>query len=217
MRRELTAREWMLIGVLGILLAISGYILLFYNPMTSERDRCISETETCKMQTEAANLRIADKHRMELELEELFAAEVPPVGIPDYENLKPVMFELNSILSGTQNYNLSFSTVDASQTIVRRSIAMTFTTDSYASAKAILGQLHDSGYRCMIDNVSISFSNGGYRVGWWGDLWGDSGEYIEGNVSVNATIVFFEYQKEVQTPAAEAAPAAEPEGYDGLY
>lgn len=204
MRRELTAREWMLLGVLGIMLVVTGYILLFYNPMTSERDRCISETETCRMQIEAANLRIEDKHRMERELEELFAAEVPPIGIPDYENLKPVMFELNSILSGARSYNLSFSTVDTSQTIVRRSISMSFTTGSYASAKAILEQLHDSGYRCMMDNVSINFSGDGYRSGWWGDLWGNPEEYIEENVSVNATIVFFEYQKEV--PAA-AVPA----------
>lgn len=199
MRRELTVREWMLLGVLGILLVITGYILLFYNPMTSERDRCIGETETCRMQLEAANLRIADKHRMERELEELFAAEVPPVGIPDYENLKPVMFELNSILSRARSYNLSFSTVDTSQTIVRRSIAMTFTTDSYASAKAILGQLHDSGYRCMIDNVSINYSDG-HRE-YWVALY-DNDVERGGNVSVNATIVFFEYQK--KTPAAPA-------------
>lgn len=181
MRRQLTAREWMLLGLLGIMLLVSGYILLFYTPMTAERDRCISETESCRTQTEAARARLEDKHRMEQELEELFSVEPPPLSIPDYDNLQPVMFVLNSILARTQNYSLSFSTVDASQTIVRRQISMSFTADNYESAKEVLQQLHDSDYRCMLDGVSLGLGNGG------------------GSVSISGTLVFFEYRKE---PAA---------------
>ena len=94
------------------------------------------------------------------------------------------MFELNSILASTQDYSLSFSTVDASKTIVRRSISIAFTTDSYASAKAVLQQLHDSAYRCMLDSVSLNL--------------GDA----QGPVTVSGTIVFFEYQASPQAPAA---------------
>ena len=178
MRRQLTVREWMLLALLGVILLVSGYIMLFYMPMTSERDLALSEAESCRAQTEAAQLRLEDKRRMERELEELFAAPRPPLGIPDYDNLRPVMLELNTILSGTTDYSLTFSAVDASQTIVRRSIAMSFTTDSYGSAKTVLRRLHDSAYRCMLDNVSISI-----------------GERDEGNVSVSASLVFFEYQQ----------------------
>lgn len=181
MRRQLTAREWMLLGVLGVILLISGYMLLFYMPMTTERDRCIGETESVRTETEAAQLRLEDKRRMERELEELFAADPPPLSIPDYDNLQPVMFELNSILAGTEDYSLSFGTVDNSQSIVRRSISMTFTTGSYASAKEVLRQLHDSHYRCMLDDISISL-----------------GQTASGFASVSGNIVFFEYQP--QTP-----------------
>lgn len=181
MRRQLTAREWMLLALLGIILVVSGYILLYYTPMTAERDRCISEAESCRAQTEAAQLRLDEKKRMERELEELFAVEPPPLSIPDYDNLQPVMFELNTILSGTGDYSLSFSTVDASQTIIRRNISMTYTAGGYESAKAVLQQLHDSAYRCMMDNVSMNLGQGGRDA-----------------VSVNGTIVFFEYQKEPQ-------------------
>lgn len=124
----------MLLGVLGVVLLVSGYILLYYNPMTAERDRCISETESVQMQTEAAQIRLEDKRRMERELEKLFAADPPPLSIPDYDNLKPVMMELNTILTSTENYSLTFGTVDTSQTIVRRSIAMNFTTGSSTTA-----------------------------------------------------------------------------------
>lgn len=185
MRRQLTAREWMLLALLGVILLISGYMLLFYIPQTTERDRCIAETETCQIEIEAARLRLDEKRRMERELEELFAAETPPLSIADYDNLKPVMFELNSILASTQDYSLSFSTVDASKTIVRRSISIAFTTDSYASAKAVLQQLHDSAYRCMLDSVNLNL-----------------GRDAQSPVTVSGTIVFFEYQANPQAPAA---------------
>jgi len=178
----------MLMGLLGVVLLISGYMTLFYMPMTTERDRCISETEVCQIEIEAAEVRLEEKHRMEEELEALFAQEVPPLSIADYDNLKPIMFELNTILATTQDYTLSFSTVDASQTIVRRGIDISFTTASYADAKQVLQQLHDSAFRCMLDNVNMDLGQGG------------------GGVSVSGTIVYFEYQKE---PPQEETPQEE--------
>lgn len=187
MRRQLTAREWMLLGLLGVILIASGYLLLFRFPMATERDRCLGEAELCRTQAEAAQLRLEDKRRMERELEELFAAETPPLSIADYDNLQPVMFELNAILSGAQDYSLSFSSVDASQTIVRRQLALSFTTGSYTAAKQVLQQLHDSAYRCMLDSVSLSVDR-----------------QDGGTVSASGTIVFFEYQAQpqAQEPAA---------------
>ena len=184
MRRQLTAREWVLLALLGVILLISGYMLLFYIPQTSERDRCLAETETVRMETEAARFRLEEKRRMERELKELFAAETPPLSIADYDNLQPVMFELNSVLASARDYSLSFSTVDASQTIVRRSISITFTTDSYLSAKAVLQQFHDSAYRCMLDGISVNI-----------------GQDRQGGVTVSGNIVFFEYQASPQIPA----------------
>ena len=54
MRRQLTTREWMLLALLGVILLVSGYMLLFYIPQTTERDRCIGETEACRTEIEAA-------------------------------------------------------------------------------------------------------------------------------------------------------------------
>jgi len=170
----------MLLGLLVVVLVVSSYVMLFYIPMTTERDRCISETEVCRVQVEAAEVRLEDKRRMERELKELFAQEVPPVSIADYDNLKPIMFELNTILAAAEDYTLSFSTVDASQTIVRRSIDLSFTAASYDAAKTVLQRLHDSAFRCMLDNLSLNLGEGG-------------------GVSVTGTIVYFEYQEQPQT------------------
>ena len=177
MRRQLTTREWMLLALLGVILLVSGYMLLFYIPQTTERDRCIGETEACRTEIEAARLRLEEKRRMERELEALFAQEEPPLGLAPYDNVQAVMFELNTILSQTQEYSLSFGTVDTEQSIVRRSISLNFTCGSYEDAKAVLQQLHDSDYRCMLDNIAVSM-----------------GQTASDLVTVSGTIVFFEYQ-----------------------
>ena len=38
MKRSLTAREWILLGLLGVVALVSGYVMLFYMPMTARRD-----------------------------------------------------------------------------------------------------------------------------------------------------------------------------------
>lgn len=198
MRRQLTVREWLLLALLGVILLISGYLSLFYMPMTSRRDLCIAEAEDCRMQTEALQVRVEEKQRMERELAEIFAADPDPRSIAPYDNLQPVMHELNGTLAATREYSLSFGTVDASQSIVRRQISMNFAVGSYEAAKEVLQKLHDSDYRCMLDSVTINL---GQRSGdqggldaWW--YWGGEGD--EGGVSVGGTIVYFEYQAAVK-------------------
>lgn len=177
MKRKLTAREWILLGVLAVLAAVSGYVMLFYMPVTTQRDNAINEAELCRLELEAAQLRLEEKHRMERELEEIFAQSEDPLSLAPYDNLQPVMMELNAILDGAEDYSLSFGTVDTEEPIVRRSISMTYTAGSYAAARDILQQLHDSAYRCMLDSVGISVGQEG-----------------NGSVTVDSTIVFFEYQ-----------------------
>lgn len=189
MKRQLTVREWVLLALLGVILLVTGYMMLFYMPMTLRRDNSLAAAESCRTEIREAELRLEDKQRMERELEALFAAGTEPLSIPDYDNLQAVMFELNSILAAAEDYSLSFGTVDAAQAIVRRSISMTFTTATYESAKAVLQQLHDSDFRCMLDGVTIIVNRNNRDGG--------------NTVSVNGTIVFFEYQTDPsEAPAA---------------
>ena len=177
MKRKLTAREWMLLGVLVVLAVICAYVAFFYMPVTSARDTALAETQSCQEQTDAFRIRLAEKQRMERELEEIFLQDAHPLGLPDYDNLQPVIIELNGVLSFTENYSQSFDTVDDSQSVVRREIAISFTCGSYDAAKGVLQRLHDSLYRCMLNNISISL-----------------GRDSSGSVSVSGSIVYFECQ-----------------------
>lgn len=186
MKRRLSAREVILLGLLLALALAGGYMLLFYTPMTSELERLTNEKTACEEQIEPALLKIEDKKRMKRELEEIFAQNPEPVGLAPYDNQKPVMMELNSVLRSTNNYSLSFSTVESESEdgIVRRRVSLSFSSNSYAMAKEVLQKLHDSAYRCMVDDLSVSI--------------GEGAEGIEGAVSVNMTIVFFEYKEIVK-------------------
>ena len=177
MKRSLTAREWILLAVLAVVALVSAYVTLFYLPTTARREAALQETQLCRTQIESALLRVEEKRRMERELAEIFARDPDPLSLAPYDNLHPVMMELHNILDGTVDYSLSFGSVDAEESIVRRSISLNFTSGSYQGARDVLWQLHNSAYRCMLDSVSISMDQTG-----------------EGAVSVNSTIVFFEYR-----------------------
>ena len=60
-------------------------------------------------------------------------------------------------------------------------LSISFTTGTYESAKAVLQQLHDSAFRCMLDSVGITINQG-----------------ERDTVAVSGTIVFFEYQANPQ-------------------
>lgn len=180
MKRQLSAREIILLGILLVLLVVGGYWMLLYTPMKQELERLEAESVTYEEQIQVALAQAEDKRRMEQELAEIFAANPNPVGLAPYDNQKPVMFELNSILQSAEEYYLSFSTVDNGQEdgIVRRRIALSFTGSSYEKAREVLEELHSSAYRCMLDNLSVSLGEDG------------------GRTTVDVTLVFFEYEQE---------------------
>lgn len=177
MKRKLTPREWMLLGVLACLVLVSAYVMLFYMPVTAQRDSAISEAETCRTELEAVRVQVEEKQRMERELDQIFARSEDPMSLAPYDNLKQVMVELNAVLAHANDYSLSFGTVDTETAIVRRSISLTYTTNTYEGAKTILQQLHDSAYRCMLESADISM-----------------GQDTAAPVTVNTTLVYFEYQ-----------------------
>lgn len=176
MKRKLTAREWVLLVILALIALVSAYVMLFYIPTTNARDAARAEIEDCETQLDALQVRLAEKRHMEQELKKIFAENDNPRGLADYDNQKAVMLELNSILVVAEDLDLTFSTPDISEGVVRREISIKFKCGGYAAARDILQRLHDSQYRCMLDSVEIS------------------DEENDDMISVSGTIVFFECQ-----------------------
>ncbi len=177
MKRQLSAREIILLVMLFAMALTGGYWVLFYTPMTEELSRLEAERIAGEEQIVAATQRAQEKQRMERELAEIFAQDPNTVGLAPYDNQQPVMFELNSILQSANDYSLSFDTTDTSAEdgIVRRHVSLNFTASTYDAAREVLNRLHDSTYRCMLDSINLSSAGGG-------------------QTSAAVTMVFFEYR-----------------------
>ena len=156
MDREFTPREKGMLLVLAVLLLALGYMKLFYAPVQQAvEDNQQLQTRALKMQT------------MEKELEELkTGGAVPDAQVPDYNNAKRVMVELNAILARAREYSLSFDDVslDEDSGLVRRPVELTFQTADYAAAREIINDLYHCRYRCSIQDVTISADEDGTDI-----------------------------------------------------
>lgn len=210
MKRRLSSREVALLIVLLVLVLVSGYYLWFYVPMQEKQLALEGQILDAQNEIEIDKVRIARMREMEQELEEIFAADPNPVSMAAYDNIQNVMFDLNAILSVADDYTLNFTSVDTEQEdgIVRRNISLGFESGSYDAAKDILQELHDSDYRCMLDDLDIRVSEqtrGGttFNLGtWWLDEPTPETSSVQEStpvsavtVNVTATMVFFEYQE----------------------
>ena len=204
MRRKLTPRETALLILLLILALGSAYYLLFYTPTTQEIETTETRIADTLDQISADQLRLAQKQQMQEELDAIFAADPDPVSMAPYDNSRNVMHELNAILENTQDYSLSFAsvTVDEDSDVVRRDISLTYTSTGYSAALDILQKLHDSQYRCLLNNVAISLKERSHEGGWWYNLLMGSVDSVPdtetsmdeySDVTVTATLTFFEY------------------------
>ncbi len=215
MRRTLSPRETALLILLIVLALGSAYYMFFYMPTTEQIDLTQNSIYTTQDLISADQLRLAQKQQMQEELDAIFAADPDPVSMAPYDNSRNVMHELNAILENTQDYSLSFASVnvDSDSDVVRRNISLTYTSSGYSAALDILQKLHDSQYRCLLNNVSIALKPRSHEGGWWYNVLMDSVDSVPdtnatdeySDVTVTATLTFFEYTDGTVEPGADNA------------
>lgn len=175
---KLSGREGFLVGLLVVLLIGVVYYMGFYKPLQEELTELNAQISEIEVQINGASSRISQMDAMQKELDEIFARpESQITEIAPYDNKEVVLNQLNGILQASLQYSLNFSEPSiGSDGTVRRNVSMNFSCPDYNSAKAIIRALTESHWRCLVSNLSLS---GG-------------GNIMDGEVSVNATITFFE-------------------------
>lgn len=200
MRRRLTFREIVLLTVLLVLAAGSAYYMFFFRPNRDEKLAVELQILAAQDQIETDQLRLSRKQKMQSELEDIFSGDPDPASMAPYDNGRAVLHELSSILAGAEDYSLSFSTSPSAESddVIRRTVSMNFSCAGYEQARDILGQLHDSQYRCVLENLSLS--SRAVAETYPGDqAAGASGQALRASdaapasVDVSATLVYFEY------------------------
>lgn len=179
-KSKLSARETVMLVFLAVLLIGLAYYMGFYTPLQSELSSISNQCADIDTQITASMVKINSMNSMQEELDEIFSRPADEITeIAPYDNKEVVLTQLYGILAQTQDYSLSFTDPDVQKDgTVRRNISMSFHCADYNAAKAVIRDLTDSQWRCLVGNLSIV---------------GDEKNILEGGVSVTATITFFEH------------------------
>lgn len=179
-KSKLSARESVMLVFLVVLVVGVGYYMGFYTPLQNELASISAQCSDIDTQITTAMAKIGRMDDMQAELDEILSRPADEITeIAPYDNKEVVLNQLYGILGQAQDYSLSFTDPDVQKDgTVRRNISMSFRCADYKSAKAIIRDLTDSQWRCLVSNLSIVSENG---------------DMLEAGVTVSATITFFEH------------------------
>ncbi len=155
---KLSPREIVMIVFLVILLIAVIYYMAFLTPL--EADIAAIETETANLDAQIVSYqeKLAQMNRMEQELKEIKAKpEDELIELAPYDNLIEVVTLLDDFLrQHTEQYSLTHPDPKIGDDgTVRRIITMQLRCDSYDDALAIVRDLTDSKWRCVVTDTEL--------------------------------------------------------------
>lgn len=178
---KLSPREAVLFAVLGLILLGFCYYKFFYTNIQDQIKNLNASRDAEISQTQTLSKRVALVESMRRSLEENKDGTLQN-PIPAYDNGKAVTKELEKVLSVTENYSLNFSAITHNDYIAQRPVRISFSADSYNTARAIISRLDSSEFLNQISDVSINMEQGSFD---------EDGNY-SAPCSVNMNITYFE-------------------------
>jgi len=157
---KLSKREKGLLVVLIVIIVAVGWFKLFYEPTLAKIANVQSETQWEEDEVLSMLPKVKVLNDMKLALEKM-KNDTSIKKIPTYDNKRPLMAELNRVMASVDNYSVSFGLSDKDGYIVNRTVNLSFSTSTYAQARAIIDALAEETYTNQITNVSVGTSNGG--------------------------------------------------------
>lgn len=182
MKTTMSPQKKALLILLLLILAVAAYILAYRKPMDRRLEALEQQIFAAQDELTAYQAKLARQESMQQELDAIFGENANPPAMTQYDNSKNVMSQLSRIITPvTSDYSVSFATVDDEEQVVRRNISVSFSTGSYDAARGILQELHDSEYRCFIQNFRLDI---------------EQRQHAAGRVSAAAQITYYEYNAE---------------------
>lgn len=180
MNRPFSTREKVLLVVLVVLVMCICYFKLLLEPINDSIADYQMKASAEQDEIVANTALLTKMNNMKKELAEIYAAG-DPIPVPEYNNYAPMLTELNAILSTAADYDLRFGdmTLLDGDYIYRRPVTMTFRTDTYAQARAIIDALHDSRNINLISDVQVAMQETDGKAG----------------VQVSMTVTYYELKK----------------------
>lgn len=152
-----STREKILLVALAVILVAIAWFVLIYQGTTNEITRLEGEIASTQSTITVEEARLKAMNSMQKEIDAAKAAGAAPVPVPAYDNLRPLMAELNTIMGMTNTYTLSFDKVNAeSGSYVNRGVRIDFSCNSYAEAENVVKALAGGTYPCVIDSITVA-------------------------------------------------------------
>lgn len=159
--RKFTNREKVLMLILVLVLLVGLYFYLVHYPITERTKEIEVEEEELFLQQTVADVRLQNYNEMKSELEEIFALPEDEITLmPDFDNRQTLLNYFNVIFAGTDE-DLSYDEVRFNGNIAERTMRFSFSAYSYDKAIEVLTNLTRSGWRCLLDSLSINPIDGG--------------------------------------------------------
>lgn len=152
-------REKVLIAVFALLLVTIGWYQLVYINTTEQIHMLNSKIETVELDISTSKTKLAKKKEMELVIKQKIAEGAKTTPIPVYDNIKPLMAEMDTIMAKAASYTLQFESLETeSGEYIQRGVTMHFTCGTYEEAEKIMQEIIEGPYPCYIDSVDIGTS-----------------------------------------------------------
>lgn len=165
MNHKFSNREKVLLLVMVLILLVGLYFYLVHYPITNRTAEIAEEQDELLVQQTVADSRLKKYNDMKTELEEIFSMPEDEITrMPDFDNRETLLNYFNVIFAGTDQV-LTFDEVRFDGNIAKRAMRFSFTASSYDKAIEVLTKLTESGYRCLLDSLSVSPSDGNVRTG----------------------------------------------------
>ena len=155
---SLSRREKALLLALAIILVGLAWFVFVFQRTTNQITEIESEIAAADTQVTAAETRVTRMHAMQATIDKYKAAGVSPTTVPTFDNMTPLMAELNGIMGMTSTYTLAFDDLDTetSTEYVLRGVTVDFGCDSFVTAENVIRALAKGHYPCSIDSVQIT-------------------------------------------------------------
>ncbi len=160
LKRVFSRREIALMLILALTALAGIYFYAVYYPVRDRMEAIAAEREDVLLQMDTANARLARYNDMKAQLEEIFALpEDRLTVIPAYDNLQALLRHFNTVFEGREPV-LIFDAVKLNGSLAQRTVRFTFTAQGWEQARETLARLTGTGYRCLMDPLSITPAEG---------------------------------------------------------
>lgn len=181
MTRRFTLREKILLLIFILILLVGLYFFFVFYPVHNSLTEIDTEKQALEDRIMIQEARKGIYDDMKEELEEIFALPEDQITyMPDSDNRQDLMIKFHAIFEGIEE-TINYGSANLSNGIYSRTFSFSFNISSFEEAKRVVTELTRTGYRCLLNNISVSPSN--------------SSDIEEGSLHISTSITFYWIEK----------------------